>query len=89
MNSILNSPDILVALQQRKLATEQKLKTSRTRIQEMGKQLWSPMPKATSRAERVSQLVSNGVMIYNGVRIFASIISSVRSLFGPKRRRRR
>ena len=89
MSSILNSPDILAALQQRKKVTGQKLKASRTRITETTSQLWSPMPKATSRAQHISHLVSNGLFIYNGIRIFASIYSSARSLFGFRKRRRR
>ena len=88
MSSILNSPDILAALQQRKKATEQELQASRSRIVKQAGQFWSPMPKATSRAQSISRLVSNGVVIYNGLRIFASILSAVRTLFGFRKRRR-
>jgi len=89
MSSILNSPDILVALQQRKKATGQKLKTSRLRIIETASQLWSPMPKSASKAQVISRMVSNGVLIYNGIRIFANVVSTFRSIFGRRRRRRR
>lgn len=89
MSSILNSPDILAALQHRKMATGQKLKASRTRIMDTANRLWSPPAKATSRAEGISRLVSNGVLIYNGIRIFANVVSAARSLFGHRRRRRR
>ena len=88
MNNILNSPDILAALQQRKVATEKKLKVSRQRIMNDANQLWAPLPKSTSRAQRISHLVSNGLFIYNGIRVFAQIYSATRSLFGPRSRRR-
>ncbi len=88
MSSLLNSPDILTALQQKKRATERKLKASRLQILESANQFWSPMPKATSRAQSISRLVSNGFLIYNGIRVFSQVVSSVRSLFGFRRRRR-
>lgn len=89
MSSILNSPDILAALQQRKKLTEQKLQASRVHIMESANQFWSPLPKTTSRAQYISHLVSNGVIIYNGFRIFTSILSAFRSLFGSRKKRRR
>jgi len=88
MNSILNSPDILAALQQRKKATEQKLKASRQQFVTTANQFWSPMPRNASKTQRISRLVSDGVLIYNGIRIFASVLSAARSLFGHRRRRR-
>ena len=88
MSSILDSPDILVALQQKKKATGRKLKASRQRIIETASQFWSPLPKTTSRAQSISRIVSNGVFIYNGFRIFVSVFSTLRSLFGRRRRRR-
>ncbi len=88
MSSILNSPDILAALQQRKKLTERKLQASRQQILEGASQLWSPTSKATSRAHGISRLVSNGLIIYNGFRICSSIFSAFGSLFGRRRRRR-
>ena len=88
MSSILNSPDILVALQQRKKATGRKLKASRQRIIETASQFWSPLPKTTSRAQSISRIVSNGVFIYNGIRIFANVLSTMRMLFDHRKRRR-
>ena len=89
MSSILNSPDILADLRQRKSATGRKLKASRQHMMEGASQLWSPLPKNASRAQNVSRLVSNGILIYNGIRIFARIYSAARSLFGRRRYRRR
>ena len=89
MSSILNSPDILAALQQRKRATERKLKASRTRISETANLFWSPLPKTTSRAQHISRFVSNGLIIYNGIRICTNILSAVQSIFGRRKRRRR
>ena len=88
MSSILNSPDILAALQQRKRATGRKLKASGQRIKDTANLFWSPMPKTASRAQHISRFVSNGVLIYNGIRIFASVYSTMRTLFGHRKRRR-
>ena len=89
MSSILHSPDILADLRQRKSATGRKLKASRLHIMEEASQFWSPLPKTTSKAQNVSRLVSNGILIYNGIRIFARVYSAARSLFGRRRYRRR
>lgn len=88
MSSILNSPDILAALQQRKRATGRKLKASRTRISERANLFWAPLPQTASRAQHISRFVSNGLIIYNGIRICSNILSAVQSIFGRRRRRR-
>lgn len=88
MSSILNSPDILLALQQEKRATGRKLDASRKRIQETASRLTSPLPKATSRAQSVSRLVSTGFFFYKGFRIFTNVVTSLRTLFGRHKRRR-
>lgn len=88
MSSILNSPDILAALQQRKRATGRKLKASRTRISERANLFWAPLPQTASRTQHISRLVSNGLIIYNGIRICSNILSAVQSIFGRRRRRR-
>lgn len=88
MSNILDSPDILVALQQRKRATEQKLEASRQRIMDSATQFYSPLPKATSRAQHISRFVSNGFAIYKGIRVFTSVVSAFSSLFGHRKRRR-
>lgn len=85
--SILDSPDILLALQQRKRRVGRRLKASRQRITERASQFYAPLPKATSRAQTVSRFVSNGVVIYKGFRIFTNVVTTLRSLFGRTRRR--
>ena len=88
MSSILNSPDILIALQQRKRATERKMEASRQRIMDSATQFYAPLPKATSRAQHISRFVSNGFAIYKGLRVFTSVVSTFRSLFGHRKHRR-
>lgn len=88
MSSILNSPDILAALQQRKRATARKLQASRKHIIETANQFWTPVPKATNRVEHIGRFVSTGFFLYNGYRIFSNVFSTVRSLFGHRKRRR-
>lgn len=88
MNSILNSPDILAAIQQRKKATGLKLKASRQNIVETTNLLTGPLPKATSKAQNISRFVSNGITIYKGVRICASVLGGLLFFFGRRKRRR-
>ena len=88
MNSILNSPDILATIQQRKKATSLKLKASRQHIVETTNFLTGPLPKATNKAQNISRFVSNGITIYKGVRICASVLAGLYFLFGRRKRRR-
>ena len=88
MSSILDSPDVLAALQQRKKATGRKLKASRQRMQVTANQFYSPVPKATTRARSISRLVSDGFFIYKSLRLFASVVTTMGSLFGSRKRRR-
>lgn len=88
MSSILDSPDVLAALRQRKRATGRKLEASRHHIMETTSLLTSPLPKATSGVQRVSRIVSSGFVIYKGFRIFSNVVSTFRSAFGHRKRRR-
>ena len=87
MSRIADSPDILAAIRQRKEATKLKLDASRTQIMATANQFWSPPPQAAGRTQSVSRLISNGVFIYNTIRVIARIYSGVHSLFGRDRRR--
>lgn len=88
MSGILDSPDVLQALQQRKQATGRKLEASRRRIMDTASQFYAPLPKATSRAQHISRFVSNGITIYKGFRIFTTVVTAFRSLFTRRKRRR-
>lgn len=87
MSSILNAPDILAAVQERKMQKKQALNASRQRLQKAMQNLTAPLPKTTGKASNVSRMVSTGFMIYNGTRIGLKIFTALRSLFGRRRRR--
>ena len=88
MSSILESPDVLAALRQRKRQTEKKLEASRQRMQATVSQFYAPASQATSRAQSISRFVSNGIVIYRGIRLFSNILSTFSTLL-PRRKRRR
>lgn len=87
MNSILNSPDVLAALQKRKHLTGKKLEASRQRIVKTAGFLVSPQPQASSRIQNINRFVSNGLVIYKGIRICVGVLSSLHFLFGRRRRK--
>jgi hypothetical protein len=88
-NSILNSPDVLAALQQRKHALSKKLKASRTKMMEgVSSFTGGPIPKTTSRLQGLSRLAVNAFFVYRGFRFCTDILYSIRSIFSPRKRRR-
>lgn len=89
MSSIVNSPDILDALRQRKRFVKRRLEASRLQMQEAANNLaGGNVSKTTNRALTVSRLVINGIAIYKGIRFCTGVASSIRSLFATFRRRR-
>ncbi|MCH5168363.1 MAG: hypothetical protein J1F27_01890 [Prevotellaceae bacterium] len=86
MSSILQSPDILAALRQKKKNTARRLKESRLRVQEAAGDFTSSR-KSASGTHGVTRLISNGIAAYEGIRLFMSVYSAVRVFFGFRRRR--
>jgi hypothetical protein len=88
MSSIVNSPDILAALRERKHTVKRRMEFSRTQMQETANNLTGKsMSKTTSRALTISRLVINGIAIYKGFRFCTNVATSVRSLFALFKRR--
>lgn len=87
MSSIQQSPDILAALQQRKKATARRIEASRQSVADASGQL-PFMGRKAGGSHGVSSLVSNGIAFYEGARLFLSVVSVLRTLFGRRRRRR-
>ena len=87
MSSIMQSPDILAALQQRKKVTARRLQASQQRVLDASATFTSPRKTADGKPS-ISRLVSNGIAAYEGIRIFLNVFSDVRTLFGRRRRRR-
>lgn len=89
MSSIVNSPDILAAMRERKHFVKRRLEASRVQMQEAANNLaGGNVSKTTSRALTVSRLVMNGIAIYKGFRFCTGVASSIRSFYALIRRRR-
>lgn len=52
-------------------------------------ELFSPAPAAKNRLDLAMNLFQNGFTIFKGVQLGLSVVSSIRSLLGTGRRRRR
>lgn len=88
MTDISSQPDVLKALQERKLQIKKELNAFKIQLKGKVQNFITPPPESHSKTARISQLVSNGIAIYEGIRLGASFISAFRSLFGSKKRHR-
>lgn len=89
MNSIMNSPDVLAALQQRKRRIKKKLQASRTQMTDNVSYLTGgKMPQTTDRVQKIARLLINGLVIYRGFRLCSGVVSGIHSFFTPSKRRR-
>ena len=79
MNSnIVNSPDVLDALQQRKRRIKRKLENSRTQMTDNVSYLTGgKMPATTDRVQKIARLLINGLVIYRGFRLFLCRVKTV------------
>lgn len=78
--------DALKALRESKLQVKKELKASRANIKYKVQGIISPAKTVKRNTTRIGQLVSNGLAIYEGIRLGMSVISAFRSLFGRRRR---
>ncbi|MBO7067293.1 MAG: hypothetical protein J6W52_01230 [Bacteroidaceae bacterium] len=85
--NISSQIDAFKALRESKLQVQKELNTSKKQLQGKIQNFFAPLPEARKNTTRISRLVSNGLAIYEGIRLGASIISAFRSIFGRKRRR--
>ena len=90
MNSnIVNSPDVLAALQQRKRRIKRKLENSRTQMTDNVSYLTGgKMPATTDRVQKIARLLINGLVIYRGFRLCSGVVSGIHSFFTPSKKRR-
>lgn len=89
MSNIANSPDVLLAIQQRKRSIKKKLQASRTQMTDNVSYLTGgSMPKMTDRVQRISRLLINGLVLYRGFRLCSGVVSGIHSFFTPSKRRR-
>ena len=87
MTNISSQLDAFKALQERKLQIRKELNASKVQFRSKVQGFITPLPDTHKKTTRISQLVSNGFAIYEGIRLGVSFISACRSLFGRKRRR--
>ena len=89
MNSIVNSPDVLAALQQRKQTIRKKMQASRTQMTDNVSYLTGrKVPQTTDRMQRIARLFINGFALYRGFRLCSDFFSGIHSFFTPRKRRR-
>jgi len=89
MSSIVNSPDVLAAIQQRKRSIKKKMQSSRTQMTDNVSYLTGgSIPKTTDRVQRITRLLVNGLVIYRGYRLCSGVFSGIHSFFTPSKRRR-
>lgn len=87
MNSILAAPDVLNALQMKKRAKRREIRQSQKRLSDAFRKTVSPLSKASESAHGIERAISKGILIYKGFRIGHSAFTTLRNLFGGKRRR--
>lgn len=87
MTTNANQPDALAAIRLGKQQINKDLQASREKMADIIHEIASPMPRPRNKVQGIGQLVSNGMAIYEGLRIGLSIISAIRSLFGKRKRR--
>lgn len=86
-SSIVNSPDVLAALRQRKHRIKRKLQDSRTQMTDNVSYLTGgKMPKTTDRVQKIARLLINGLVIYRGFRLCSGVVSGIHSFFTPSKR---
>lgn len=89
MSSIVDSPDVLAALQQRKLAIRRKLDASRQQMTEKASYLTgSSAQKKADRLQGIGRIIINGIVVYRGIRFCSEIFTGIHSLFSSRKRRR-
>ena len=81
----IHETDILQILRREKHKVRKELQRSEQKMSEETRTLFAPVPKAASRFQLVSGLASNGMAIYQGVRIGTGLIRAVSTLFRRKK----
>lgn len=89
MNTLADSPDVLAALRDRKALVKSKMQASRTQMMEKVNGLKGGATSGTAgKLHSISRLVTNGLFIYQGIRLASSIVSGIQTIFFPRKRRR-
>ncbi len=73
--------DALAALAKQKEQLKGEIQTSKKKMYDIMCEMTAPLPKTTNRIQSVSQLVSNAMAIYEGMRIGIGIITAIKGTF--------
>lgn len=76
--------DALSALRAEKAQMKSRINASGQRINRLGQQILSPLPATTSGLFSMGSLVSNGLAIYQGIRMGSRLFRAVTSVFRRK-----
>lgn len=80
-DSLLLQRDILLAIQQRRKQKGTEVAKTRDLIKTTFNQIVNPIPRAATRAQRVSHLVSNAMAVWQGISLGIKIVRGVRHTF--------
>ncbi len=78
--------NILQALQNEKKRLSKEIHKSQSRITDSTRKIFEPVPKTGSRLMSVTNLVSNSVALYQGLRMGTGLIRAVSTMLRRRRR---
>lgn len=87
MNKISASKDVLCTISKHKKALRNEIAVSQEFISDTVQAIISPVTQINGKGHQVSQIISRGMVIFEGVRIGLRLVRSIRSLFGKRKKR--
>lgn len=87
MSKISASKDVLDTISKHKRAIRNEIAVSQEFISDTFQAIVSPATQISGKGHQVSQIISRGMAIFEGVRIGLRLVRSIRSLFGQRKRR--
>ncbi len=85
-NFSVRETDILVSLRREKKQLNKELRKSQARITDTTRDIFGEVPKTGNRVALFTNLVGNGMAIYQGVRIGNSLIRTLSLIFRKRRK---
>lgn len=82
--TIAGQIDALAALREEKAKVRLRIKASNKRLSEIAQRIADPIPSASSVCS-MGSWVSNGIAIYQGVRLGTRLLRSITSIFRRRR----
>lgn len=83
-----SNTDLLLAIRQEKASIHAQLHESRQNMTDTLHGIMSPNNTNTNKVKGISSIISNGIAIWEGIRIGLSLIEAFRSFMGKKKRRK-